>query len=119
MRDSLDTSGHATQTLQQYYPSAAHHQDLDGLIEQYRKHVVDRYGPEFELQAALVCRDASSASAALDEAFAAAFDSWRDCGPATNFRTWFREILLDHCRRRTAGDESAEWRGDSPERDGN
>jgi len=115
MSESLDMSGHATQTMQEDYPSAPRHEDLGGLIEQYRRHVVDRYGPEFELQAALVCRDASSASAALDEAFTAAFDSWRDCGPATNFRTWFREILLDHCRRRTAGEASAQWQSDSPE----
>ena len=100
MPEPLDTLCDATQTLGGYHSPGAQPEDVDGLIEQYRRHVVDRYGPEFELQAALVCADASTASAALDEAFTAAFSSWRDCGPATNFRTWFREILLDHCRRK-------------------
>ena len=100
MPESIDMSRDATSEMQRSYSSWVKPEDFDVLIDQYRKDVVDRYGPEFELQAALVCADASTASAALDEAFTAAFSSWRDCGPATNFRTWFREILLDHCRRR-------------------
>lgn len=100
MSEPLDMSRDATQAIVGCHSAGAQPGDVDGLVEQYRRHVVDRYGPEFELQAALVCADASTASAALDEAFTAAFSSWRDCGPATNFRTWFREILLDHCRRK-------------------
>lgn len=102
MLKSLDLSPAAMQALRDHQSPGPEAEDIGGLIEQYRKHVVDRYGPEFELQAALICADASTASAALDEAFDAAFSSWRDCGPATNFRAWFREILLDHCRRKLA-----------------
>ena len=69
-------------------------------IDDYRRRVRDRYHAEFGPLALSRCKDQSIADAAINDAFAEAFESLSACGNPARFREWFREILLRKCQER-------------------